>query len=144
MAAWWDATKRVPEEVLKKCVDGWDRMTRTSPMTRDSKHLARTRDYKTGEWVYHVKHLQDRGDREMLEDFLMENPTLTGKVSTRTWKRCKPFYVRKLKHREVCLATEDVHMRHDKEGRVSCGFYIATLPRPQVLRYSVAVIKNSF
>jgi hypothetical protein len=68
---------------------------------------------------YHTKHLLDRCNREVYEEFIVKYPEhdpvgerLHPTVSLTKFKSLRPFYVRKLKWREICLATEDIACRH--------------------------------
>ena len=68
--------------------------------------------FYAGEVSAHVKHLCDRSNLEMHTDYHLENEAPHDKVTLGKFKKLRPFFVKTLKAREVCLAMQDIHVRH--------------------------------
>jgi hypothetical protein len=107
------ARRAVPLHVRLLAQTFWDENTRASPLRRDS-------GIREGvpRWIFNngiVKeprgvHLQDRPDLHMYALFVEQHGPLVSARSFCTYGLCKPEWVKRLKHRFVCLSESDVQL----------------------------------
>ncbi|GAQ89961.1 hypothetical protein KFL_005820050 [Klebsormidium nitens] len=108
----WALTKRarrkdgISEAIKELVIAYWARKTRVSPNRKDVvRHRTAPNRYDT-----HPAHLLEISQAELYQKFQEDHPEV--KIGERSFEVLKPWFVRKLKDRNVCCCKYDVEMRY--------------------------------